>query len=269
VGVAFLILAVLGVTGRLNHLIFRPVDMEGYWVLVPAGEFQMGSSQEDIEYVRHLCSDCDFSREQPQHSVFLDEFHIGKYEVTERQYAQCVKARICRAVPDLGKGKELHPVVNVTWYDAKEFCEWLGGRLPTEAEWEKAASWDDQAKTKRIQPWGDAMNCSYANYYGKDGGSDYCAGNTTPVGSYESGKGPYGLYDMAGNVWEWVNDWYSDTYYQNSPSANPVGPDSGQVRVLRGGSWGNNGKDVRSAGRNWNYPTNAFNTVGFRCARSQ
>jgi formylglycine-generating enzyme required for sulfatase activity len=255
------ILLLLAQMGYFNRLIYRPVDMENYWVTIPAGEFQMGSSDKQIADAGKLCSDCDFSDEQPQHLVGLDTYQIGKYEVTNRQYDQCVKARVCRAVPDVGEGKELHPVVNVNWYDAKAYCKWAGGRLPTEAEWEKAAGWDDQAKTKRTYPWGETIDCTYANSSG-------CVVDTMPVGSYESGKSPYGLYDMAGNVWEWVNDWFSDTYYQGSPSSNPLGPSSGEVRVLRGGSWRDDILGARSSDRGWNYPTAvAFNYFGFRCAR--
>jgi len=274
VGVMLVLAAVLAQTGTFNFFIYRPVDMQDYWVTIPAGEFQMGSSQEDIQYAQSLCSGCDFSDEQPQHTVFLDEYQIGKYEVTNRQYAQCVKATICRAISVVGGETELHPVVDIDWYDAKAFCEWMGGRLPTEAEWEKAASWDDQTKTKRTYPWGKTIDCTYANYYGKDGGTDYCVGDTTPVGSYESGKSPYGLYDMAGNVQEWVDDWYSETYYQSSPSSNPLGPDSSilfgvysNARVLRGGAWRYNANSIRSALRGGSTPTTSTNYFGFRCAR--
>jgi formylglycine-generating enzyme required for sulfatase activity len=196
----------------------------------------------------------------------LDEYQIGKYEVTNRQYTLCVKAGICRSVPDLGIEKNLHPVVNVSWYDAKAYCEWVGGRLPTEAEWEKAASWDDGAKTKRTYPWGETINCTYANYKGKDGGNDPCVGDTMPVGSYESGKSPYGVYDMAGNVWEWVSSLRMPYPYDADDGREDMS--STDVRVLRDGSGDSYANFVRSAFRSGSYPTLNFNGVGFRCSRS-
>jgi formylglycine-generating enzyme required for sulfatase activity len=276
-GVMLLLLAVLGVTGQLDPFIYLPLDMKDYWVTIPSGEFLMGSSRKDIEYAQSLCSLCGFSDQQPQHIVYLDKYQIGKYEITNRQYAQCVKANKCSPpfnnIYTSGE-YELHPVTNVNWDDANTYCEWVGGRLPSEAEWEKAASWDDQAKIKRTYPSGEMINCKYANYVGKEGGPSFCVGDTTPVGSYESGKSFYGLYDMAGNVWEWVNDWYDQTYYKNSPSSNPLGPDPSDSRVLRGGSWFNLDVDLRSATRNRGYPMNrsaspdADKDVGFRCSRS-
>jgi formylglycine-generating enzyme required for sulfatase activity len=230
--------------------------MNDYWVTIPAGEFQMGSEN----------SENSGDAVVPLHTVFVDEFQIGKYEITNKQYNQCIRAGACN-----GNGvsdKLDHPVVNVNWHAAKAYCEWVGGRLPTEAEWEKAAIWDDETKTKRTYPWGETIDCSYANYRGKDGGIHSCVGDTTPVGNYESGKSPYGVYDMAGNVFEWVNDWYSDTYYQNSPSSNPLGPDTGQDRVLRGGSWGDPDSYLHSADRYRSGPTKYFSSFGFRCARS-
>jgi formylglycine-generating enzyme required for sulfatase activity len=255
VGVTLLLLAFLGVTGQLDRFIYRPVDMEDYWVTIPAGEFQMG----------------EVGVAEPVHTVYLDEYQIGKYEVTNRQYIQCVKAGSCDPPLNLHYTLEeyaRHPVTSVNWDHATDYCAWVGGRLPTEAEWEKVASWDDQAKTKSIYPWGATIDCSFANYRGKDNGHDHCIGDITPVGSYESGKSPYGLYDMAGNAFEWVNDWYDETYYQNTPSSNPSGPESGQSRVLRGGTWDNGDFFVRSASRSESDPTIASYVAGIRCARS-
>jgi eukaryotic-like serine/threonine-protein kinase len=244
---ALLLLVVLGVTGQLNRFIYYPVDMDDYWVTIPAGEFQMGSDNGE-------------SYEQPVHTVYIDEYQIGKYEITNRQYAQCGKAGICSGESAFTEDKALHPVVNVTWDDAETYCKWVGGRLPTEAEWEKAASWDDKAKRKYIYPWGNQLPTSNLLNYNGD------IGDTTPVGKYKSGKSPYRLYDMAGNVWEWVNDWYDD--YQRSPSSTPLGPADGQYKVLRGGSWYIIVNYVRSASRYWKDPAYISGDVGFRCSRS-
>ncbi|GAB4504909.1 MAG: hypothetical protein Fur0043_19040 [Anaerolineales bacterium] len=221
--------------------------------LVPAGEFTMGSN-----------SGYD---EKPVHTVYLDAFYMDKYEVTNALYKACVDAGVC----DPPKESNSHtrdsyygnpefddyPVIYVDWNMAKAYCQWRGARLPTEAEWEKAARGTDG----RTYPWGEGIDCDKANY-------DGCKGDTTKVGSYENGKSPYGLYDLAGNVWEWVADWYSDTYYQSSPSSNPLGPSSGQYRVLRGGSWGSDGDGVRSANRSDGASDLIYFLVGFRCARS-
>jgi len=148
----------------------------------------------------------------------------------------------------------------VDWNMAKTYCEWRDARLPTEAEWEKAARGSED---QRFYPWGTStINCQIANYNGPGG----CYNGTTKAGSYEDGKSPYGVYDMAGNVWEWVADWYSETYYNISPTNNPIGPDSGLARVLRGGSWNRQEYDVRVSNRN-RYNPGYFNfDIGFRCA---
>ncbi len=247
VGVLLLLAAVLAQTGYLNRLVYQPVDMEGYWVTISAGEFQIGNENGDDD-------------EKPVHTVYLEAYQIGKYEITNNQYNRCLRAAVCTGsvVPD----KLDHPVANVNWHAAKTYCEWAGGRLPTEAEWEKAASWDPETKTKFVYPWGNSDPTSALLNYNSD------VGDTTPVGTYPDGVSPYGLFDMAGNVWEWVNDWYGEAYYQSSPSSNPLGPDTGQYRVLRGGSWGGNDKFVRSDVRQWYIPTNTNDLTGFRCTRS-
>jgi formylglycine-generating enzyme required for sulfatase activity len=194
--------------------------------------------------------------------VYLDTYQIGKYEVTNRQYAQCVKAAICGGKSSFVEEWALHPMVNITWDDAVTYCEWVGGRLPTEAEWEKAASWDAEAKMKFVYPWGnEAPTDAILNYNNN-------VGYTTRVGTYLDGVSPYGLFDMAGNVWEWVNDWYNETYYQNSPSSNPLGPVSGVQRVVRGGAWRAKDNFVRSAHRGPYNPAKYTIYVGFRCSRS-
>ena len=243
-GVALLLLVIFMPAGIINRLIYLPENImpEDDWVTIPAGDFQMGS-------------DNGAEDEKPVHNVYVDEFQIGKYEVTNKQFNQCIRAGVCKGT--ILTGKLDHPVVNVTWFQAEDYCGWAGGRLPTEAEWEKAASWDDKTKTKNTYPWGKTIDCSYANYYGKNDGNSYCVGDTTPVGSYESGKSLYGLYDMAGNVWEWVNDWYQSDYYATlgDKTSNPMGPSNGNGRVLRGGSWLISDSNVRSAYRSRYIPT--------------
>ncbi|MFM7173994.1 MAG: formylglycine-generating enzyme family protein, partial [Caldilinea sp.] len=197
---------------------------------------------------------------------------IDKYEVTNARYKACVDAGGCTAPGSVASWTRSpyygtstyadYPVVNVTWHQASAYCAWAGKRLPTEAEWEKAARGSSDT---RKYPWGNsAPDCTKTNYRS-------CVGDTSRVGSYPSGASPYGVMDMGGNVWEWVNDWYSSTYYSVSPSNNPQGPATGEygTRVLRGGSWVNYDSVVRSANRDYNFPVNWNYSTGFRCVRSQ
>jgi len=241
------------------------------WVLIPAGDFQMGC---DSSNPAETCG----GDEQPLHTVTLDTYFIDKYEVTNARYKACVDAGGCTAPWSVNSYTRRpyyststyadYPVVNVTWYQASAFCAWAGGRLPTEAEWEKAARGSSDT---RKYPWGDsAPDCTKLNYHHYNGfGYEYCVGDTSRVGFYPSGASPYGVMDMAGNVWEWVNDWYGESYYSVSPGVNPQGPSTGSYRVLRGGSWGNSGNYVRSASRILDDPDVWVISLGFRCVRSQ
>jgi len=228
--------------------------------LVPAGEFRMGSENGDDD-------------EKPVHTVYLDAYYMDKYEVTNAAYKNCVDTGSCIPPKQTNSYTRSsyygnlefndYPVIYVDWYHAKNYCEWRGANLPTEAQWEKAA----RGMEGRTYPWGEDIDCDRTNY--RDG-DKYCVGDTTRVGSYENGKSPYDIYDLVGNVWEWTADWYSGTYYHNSPSTNPLGPASGTYRMIRGGSWAMDGIDVRSANRmSYNYPDlpNFVNYFGFRCAR--
>ena len=216
---------------------------------IPAGEFLMGSSADD--------KDADPS-EKPQHSVYLDAYYIYKNDVTVAQYRKFCNAtgRAMPGAPSRG-WIDTHPIVNVSWDDASAYAQWAGAALPTEAQWEKAARGTDG----RIYPWGndwDASKCS--NSVG------HTAEQTSPVGSFPSGASPYGVLDMAGNVWQWCADWYGADYYQTSPAKNPTGPATGTVRVLRGGSWYNGGAvGCRGAYRSSYYPDSGSDYFGFRC----
>lgn len=230
----------------------RPADGM-VMVYIPAGEFLMGSTDEGYDAG---------GDEKPQHAVHLDGFWIDRTEVTNSmflKFLQNTSYEYDRSLPD---GIDEYPVVNVSWNDAIAYCEWAGGSLPTEAQWEKAARGTDG----RIYPWGDQKaSCEYAVM---DEGRNGCGiTGAWPVGSKPAGGSPYGLLDMAGNVSEWVLDWYQYTYYQNTSGNNPNGPVSGDERVLRGGSWRNISDLIRSANRTKADPTVRVDFFGFRCAR--
>ncbi len=251
------------------------------FVYVPAGEFLMGSSEEELASPLNDClrlnKDCTpswFADEQPQHKVDLDAFWIMQTEVTNAQYERCVAAKVCikpnNDIWDKAEFKE-YPVVNVDWNQANEYAKWVGGRLPTEAEWEKAA----RGSQGRVYPWGnqwDGNRLNYCNegcnYEWKDSTVNDGYARTAPVGSYPQGASPYGALDMAGNVWEWVADWYDSEYYGKSPLKNPQGPITGVYHLARGGSWFNTYWDVRSSGRNdWFNDDLRYDVVGFRVVR--
>ncbi|MEW6239993.1 MAG: formylglycine-generating enzyme family protein [Chloroflexota bacterium] len=228
---------------------------------VPAGEFSMG--RED-----------SFDNNNPVHMVYLDSYWMDQTEVTNAMYARCVRAGQC-VPPSASKSRTLesyygnpeyddYPVIYVSWNDASAYCEWRGEgtRLPTEAEWEKAASWDADKQVKRVYPWGNSFNCSFANH---SGSSRACRGDTARVGNYPTGASFYGLLDMGGNVWEWVFDWY-DAYPGNTVNDADYGA---KYHVLRGGSWEDRESGIRSTYRFWYDPAGTSSTIGFRCARSE
>jgi formylglycine-generating enzyme required for sulfatase activity/CHAT domain-containing protein/cytochrome c-type biogenesis protein CcmH/NrfG len=218
------------------------------YVYVPAGEFTMGLDEGGFD-------------EKPQHEVSLDAFWIMQTEVTNEQYEQCVEADVCTLPGNPAWGTDefwaayvRHPVTHVTWEQASTYAAWAGGRLPTEAEWEKAARGTDG----RLYPWGNAAPTEQRlNFNDPDG-------TPQPVGSYPDSASPYGALDMAGNVWEWVADWYDPDYYGVSPGENPSGPPDGERRVLRGGAYNSPAYDVGAFYRSGAPPTDHWDDSGFR-----
>lgn len=236
-------------------------------VFVSAGKFSMGSytdqSMRECLQSRPQCEQDWFDNASPPHIVELDAFWMDKTEVTNAMYMWCVQAGECLPPGNLIYSGDPafanHPVVYVTWEQAETYCKWSGGRLPSEAEWEKTA----RGTSAFSFPWGnEAPTCTLANFSPYDNNSA-CTGGTTEVGTYPDGASPYGALDMAGNVWEWVFDVYDANYYQNSSKKNPTGPTSSGSHVLRGGSYWDSGDALRTAYR---YFGNEYSSgYGFRC----
>jgi eukaryotic-like serine/threonine-protein kinase len=226
-------------------------------VQVPGGTFLMGSAQGAPD-------------EQPVHRVSGPAFSMDRYEVTNARFAACVQAGVCTP-PALASSSVRpnyfdspdfadYPVIHVSWVQAATFCTWAGGRLPSEAEWERAARGTESPRTF---PWGDsAPDCSKANMAG-------CVGDTDRVGRRVAGQSPYGAFDMAGNVWEWTADWYDAKYYRTSPDQQPTGPQTGTLKVMRGGCWISGASSLRTTCRKPELPSLWAPNVGFRCVYPQ
>ncbi|MEX1247658.1 MAG: SUMF1/EgtB/PvdO family nonheme iron enzyme [Anaerolineales bacterium] len=235
------------------------IPIEDLIVYVPAGHFFMGS---DVE-LDPLAQEDEF----PLHPVLLDGFFIYRNEVSNALYQQCVAAGVCAPPSIFEDGPSTHyndpeyknnPVVGVNWDQAAAFCGWAEGRLPTEAEWEKAA----RGETADIYPWGtDDPSCSLSNM----AGCFVDPPDTNIVGQYPAGESLYEANDMSGNVWEWTLDWYDEDYYLQSPDESPTGPEQGELRVVRGGSYADGPDALRAAERLGMEPEQAYNNVGFRC----
>jgi len=221
-------------------------------VLVPASKVRIGTS------------DLTREDENPEHQVTISAFYIDKTEVTNLQYKEFVVVTGHRSpshwrfntFPDARKAD--HPIVNVSWEDARTYSEWVGKRLPTEAEWKRAALGDGRNE----YPWGKACNAEFANFDNPDG-------QTTPVEQFSRGVSPVGVWDMCGNVSEWVNDWYDSRYYADSPDTNPQGPSGGHQKVHRGGAYHENRNGIRGESRHFSMPSASQDYIGFRCAMDE
>jgi formylglycine-generating enzyme required for sulfatase activity len=269
----------------------RPVD-DAVMVYVPRGEFVMGSSDDQVRYSIQLCEEdgvrifgegamcfpADFADETPAHAVILDGFWIDRTEVTNRQYERCVEAGVCTPPTEMGSftrdayfgesAYDDYPVMWVVWEQAATYCDWVGARLPTEAEWGYAA----RGPNSRIFPWGNTFDGTRLNYCDAscelgiaDDAFDDGYPDTAPVGSYPSGASWCGALDMAGNVREWVSDWYGT--YQGQQQQNPAGAEPGRLLVSRGGSWYDLPTNVRSEKRGQNTPDFSAYKLGIRCVK--
>lgn len=228
--------------------------------LIPAGTFMMGNG-----------STTSYPRERPLHEVYLDAYYIDTTEVTNLLYIACVEEGACEVPLDDNSatiyryyGTEPYynfPVINISWHQAQAYCKWRGGHLPTEAQWEKAAGWDQANNQHRMFPWdSEVLDWNYLNYFSSG------KGDPVAIASYPRGMSAYGLYDMAGNVAEWVYDWYQDNFYEHSPRENPIGPAEGQFKITRGGSYDDPGAQLTTTFRVPLGPATTDDKIGVRCA---
>ncbi|MCA9938645.1 MAG: SUMF1/EgtB/PvdO family nonheme iron enzyme [Anaerolineales bacterium] len=269
-------------------------------IYVPGGFFPLGAAAgeryQECQTFRRGCQRAWFSNAEPTHLVLLNAFYIDQYEVTYeaflqflndagRQEGNCL-GQDCFSLdkspvfvldgqyqvpPSLWK----YPINNVSWYGAAAYCQWRDARLPDEAEWEMAAGWNPDTEEKFQYPWGNAFAGENLNFCDNQcqesqANANYDDGYATiaPIGRYESGRSPMGAYDMAGNVWEWVNDWYAPDYYAHSPTAYPRGPITGTQKVVRGGSWYDTGNFAGTTFRIGVDPVVTDDSIGFRCAQN-
>ncbi len=246
---------------RAEQVLFEYPAIGGEYarmVTIPAGPFRMGSRE-------------GHASEQPERVVELKAYRIDKYEVTFSQFytfvktAQYRKPRLAGYLAVDSEGLYLmmnpvNPVVGVSWDDANAYCRWKDKRLPTEAEWEKAARGGDG----HAWPWGNEEEKGAANLVGDEDGFRY----TSPVGAFPHDRSPYGVYDMAGNAMEWVADWFQEDWYHVMPAADPQGPPTGEQKVIRGASWNDSAQRARVTIRFKMFPRYRDVTIGFRCAQS-
>jgi len=224
-------------------------------VSIPAGEFTMGrsklTSDDNTKMRPRVLLD-----DRPAHKVTVGAFQIDRHEVTNAQYKIFVEKTGHSPPYHWANGHPAAdlPVYNVTWDDAHSYCEWKGERLPTEAEWERAAR---GGKEQVDYPWGDQPDAKLARFN--------VATGPGPVAKFPPNG--FGVYDMAGNVSEWTADWFDGGYYQTSPAADPKGPATGEYKVIRGGAWSDSGKRITVFFRNWVRPTQRTPNIGFRCAK--
>jgi len=276
---------------------YRHEKDQAVMVYVPDGTFVRGTSAARAQALTTQFGDY-FAVETPQRSIYLSAYYMDKFEVTNHQYAQFLAALATDSPPYAHPEAPFHkdptptywhdrrlngatqPVTGVDWYDAYAYCRWAGRRLPTEAQWEKAA----RGPSGQEYPWGDSWRAAYSNNAEATFGQpilshqqwihllaplrlDVLQRLTTPVGSFPDGVSPYGVHDMGGNLWEWCQDSYQKDYYQYALSRNPPGPSSSPYKVLRGGCWSSHRGMIRAAYRNYDLATDRHLEVGFRCIR--
>lgn len=251
----------------------------------------------ECETFRSGCDESWFSAAEPVHTVLVAPFYIDQHEVTNLAFLDYLNdadtnVEDCAGQPclvleqteiqsaDTGGYQvdpelALNPVGGVSWFGAAAYCEWRGSRLPTEAEWEKAALWNPTTETSSLYTWGDEFDGTRVNFCDVNceepqANADFDDGfaEVAPVGSILGGVSSFGAYDMAGNLWEWVSDWFGETYYTDTPTNNPSGPEEGTSKVVRGGSWFDTGNFTSGRIRFPSEPANADRTIGFRCVSS-